>query len=80
VFFASAIATLFLAVFSNLYNGSIVTLSSASTLKFGDVTQLVSPSSDVLSCVVIGTAGGLMGVFMIWTNIRLARLRKMYIT
>ena len=38
VFFASAISTLTLAILTNLYEGSEVTLSSASVLKFGNVT------------------------------------------
>ena len=41
-FFASAISTLTLAILTNLFDGSPVTLSSASVLKFGNVEQLES--------------------------------------
>jgi len=80
VFFSSATATLFLAVFSNLYSGSIVTLSSAAVLKFGDLSQVFSPISDLPSAIIIGIVTAVMGSLLIFVNIRLARLRKQYIT
>ena len=79
VFFASAISTLTLAILTNLYNGQEVTLSSASVLKFGNLTQLKSPISNAPSAVLLGIITGLMGALFVDVQARLGMLRKKYI-
>ena len=79
VFFASAISTLTLAILTNLYSGSEVTLSSASVLKFGNVTQLKSPISNLPSAIVLGAITGIMGALFIDVNTRLGIIRKKYV-
>lgn len=78
-FFASAISTLTLAILTNLYEGSEVTLSSASVLKFGNVTQLKSPISNLPSAIVLGSITGAMGAIFINVNTQLGIWRKKYV-
>lgn len=79
VFFASAISTLTLAILTNLYMGTEVTLSSASVLKFGNVTQLKSPISNLPSAIILGAITGVMGSLFIDVNTRMALIRKKYV-
>lgn len=65
VFYASAISTLTLAILTNLYDGTEVTLSSASVLKFGNVTQLKSPISNLPSAIILGAITGVMGAIFV---------------
>ena len=78
-FFASAISTLTLAILTNLYSGTEVTLSSASVLKFGNVTQLKSPISNLPSAIVLGALTGAMGAIFVDVNTRMGILRKKYV-
>ena len=79
VFFASAISTLTLAVLSNMYTGSEVTLNSASVLKFGTLTQLRSPLSNLPSGILLGCITGVMGAGFVDVQARLGILRGKYI-
>lgn len=79
VFFCSAISTLTLATLTSLFNGSTVTLTSSSVLKFGDVIQIKSPISNLPSAILLGAIAGCMGAGFIGTNTRLGLLRKKYI-
>lgn len=56
-----------------------MTLTSASVLKFGNVTQLKAPISNLPSSIILGAIAGCLGAGFINVNTRLGILRKKYI-
>ena len=57
-----------------------MTLTSASTLKFGVLKNIDVKLTQIHGALVLGVLGGLLGSLFINVNTRMGRLRKRFIT
>lgn len=76
VFISSAMSTFTLGICEALKNNGVISLDSASLLKFGNTAILYSPLSDAPAAVLIGVIAGLLGALFVNVNARLSVMRK----
>ena len=79
VFFSCAISTITLGLLSEMYEGTIFSLNSTAILKFGNLSYIESPLSDVVVAIVLGIVCGLLGALFIHIYSYMHIFRKKFI-